>query len=350
MLGVAFAPNDNQNTHESHELHYLLKIDLCIEFFLTLIGNGLCLIVMNYEQFGGDPMKRGIENKLISSVCVAQILGMFSSATLSLIRALYGPVNIIIATSVWFILASLNHFASLTLMLMFFNKNLNILAFNFVSHTDENFWFWFLQILNLSLSIILTFILYFLNQVSLPLISMYAGLPISQGPKLGNLSFGLMALGALVMFISYLIIIVYKNIHDLESQNHNTEVVSVFNIMHHNPNILNDRQLLLTCTAFVVTGLIPYYINRGQPPNTADAIFLQWLPGRWVFGFINPMLFFYFNPAIGEHFKRDFWDNWAPGWLDKYNPNLISLVTSFDPESEPSSGPGRLSTIEEEEF
>ena len=149
--------------------------------------------------------------------------------------------------------------------------------------------------------------------------------------------------------ISHLIISIYKTIHDPESPNRNNEVVSVFNILQHNPNILNDRQLLLTCTAFVVTGLIPYFFNRGQPPNTPDAVFLQWLPGRWVFGFINPMLFFYFNPAIGEHFKRDFWDNWAPGWLDKYNPNLISLVTSFDQESS-SSGPGRLSTIKEEEF
>ena len=93
---LIFEPNDVQDVQDTHELHYLLKIDLCIEFFLTLIGNGLCLAVMNYEQFGGDPMKRGIENKLISSVCIAQILGMFSSATISLIRALYGPVNIII--------------------------------------------------------------------------------------------------------------------------------------------------------------------------------------------------------------------------------------------------------------
>ena len=125
MVVVLIFEKDVQDPPENHELHYWLKIDLIFEFFLTLIGNGLCLVVINYEQFGGDPMKRGIENKLISSVCVAQILGMFSSATLSLIRALYGPVNIIIATSVWFILASLNHFASLTLMLMFFNKNLN---------------------------------------------------------------------------------------------------------------------------------------------------------------------------------------------------------------------------------
>ena len=137
MVVLLLFEKNVQEPHENHELHYWLKIDLIFEFFLTLIGNGLCLVVINYEQFGGDPMKRGIENKLISSVCIAQILGMFSSATISLIRALYGPVNIIISTTIWFILVSLNHFACLTLMLMFSNKNLNILAFNFVSHSGS---------------------------------------------------------------------------------------------------------------------------------------------------------------------------------------------------------------------
>ena len=319
-MDLIFEFNGVQDTHE---LHYLLQIDLCIEFFLTLIGNGLCLVVMNYEQFGGDPMKRGIENKLISSVCIAQILGMFSSATISLVRALYGPVNIIVATTVWFILASLNHFASLTLMLMFSNKILNILAFNSVSHTEENFWFWFLQIINVSFSTILSFIFYFLSQSYFPLISTYAGLPITSEPS--EVTFVLMGLGALIMFVSYLIIIIYKTIQTPESQDQNQDESNLFNNLVHNPNILNNIQLFLICTAFLATGLIPIVINQGQPPDTPDGIFLSWLPGRWVFGFINPMLFFYFNPAIGAHFKRDFWEDWAPGWLDKYNPYLITL-------------------------
>ena len=321
---LIFEPNDVQDVQDTHELHYLLKIDLCIEFFLTLIGNGLCLAVMNYEQFGGDPMKRGIENKLISSVCIAQILGMFSSATISLIRAIYGPVNIIISTTIWFILVSLNHFACLTLMLMFSNKNLNILAFNFVSHMDENFWFWFLQILNVSLSSILSFIVYFLSQSYFPLISTYAGLPITSVPS--KVYFVLMALGALIMFVSYFCIKIYKTIQDPESQDQNQVESNLFNNLVHNPNILNDIQLFLVCTAFLATGgLIPLAIFQGQPPDTPDEVFLSFLPGRWVFGFINPMLFFYFNPAIRAHVKRDFWDDWAPGWLDKYNPYLIPL-------------------------
>ena len=330
MVTVLLFEKDVQDPPENYEIHDWLKIDLIFEFFLTLIGNGLCLVVINYEQFGGDPMKRGIENKLISSVCVAQILGMFSSAILSLIRALYGPVNIIIVTSIWFILGSLNHFASLTLMLMFLNKNLNILAFNFVSHVEENFWFLFLQILNLSLSIILVFIIYFLSQISFPLISLYAGFPITSGPELGNISAGLMALGAFIMILSYLIVRTYKNTQDNSvSPVSQDQVPTLFNNLVHNPNILNDRQLVFTCTAFIATCLIPLVFNQGLPPDTPDALFLEWLPARWLFGFINPMLFFYFNPAIGEHFKRDFWDNWAPGCLDKYNPYLISLEPSI---------------------
>ena len=123
-------------------------------------------------------------------------------------------------------------------MLMFSNKNLNILAFNFVSHMDENFWFWFLQILNVSLSSILSFIVYFLSQSYFPVISTFAGLPITPEPS--KVTFVLMALGALIMFVSYFIIKVYKTIQEPEGQESN-----LFNNLVHNPNILNDIQLFL---------------------------------------------------------------------------------------------------------
>ena len=344
-----FGSNDDQDSHQSHELHYLLKIDLCIEFFLTLIGNGLCLLVMNYEHFGGDPMKRGIENKLISSVCFAQIVGMFSSATMSMIRALYGPVNIIIAISTWFILGVSNHFASITIMIIFSNKNLNILAFNFVSHMEENFWFCFLQIINVSLSTILCFIVYFLSQDTFPFVCVFAGLPITSEYSKGT--FPLMALGTFIAFSSHLIIIIYKTIQNHKSENESqvksNYSINLFNNLVHNPNILNDLQLFLVCTAFLVTGLIPLAINKGQPADTPDALFWNWLPNRWVFGFINPMMFFYFNPAIGAHFKRTFWDDWAPEWMEKYNPYIIPLEASL-PKTvpEPSKSPSFSSKIE----
>ena len=51
---------------EDYDLHYLTKIDVIIEFLLTLLGNGLCLVIVNYEQVGMNLIKRSILNKLIS--------------------------------------------------------------------------------------------------------------------------------------------------------------------------------------------------------------------------------------------------------------------------------------------
>ena len=314
-----------QDLEDAFDLHFVLKIEICVEFLFTLIGNCLSLVVINFEQYGGDPMKRGLENKLISSFCMAQIVGMFSSASVSMVRALFGPISVGLATLAWFIMITSNHFASLLIMLIFSNKNLNILAFNFVSHLDEGFWFSFSQFFGLISSIVLTFVMYVLNEGSLPVINAFAGLPIDQ-TSFSMVPFTLMVLGAFVMFLSHFIISIYKAIQEHNEQGESqVETPNLFNNLVHNPNVLSDLQILLPLTGFVVTGMIPLLVNQGRPPETVNEAFWYWLPGRWVLGFFNPALFFYFNPAIGAHFKRDFWDDWAPEWMQKYNPYLIPL-------------------------
>ena len=124
------------------------------------------------------------------------------------------------------------------------------------------------------------------------------------------------------MFLSHFIIIISKAYKDQNQVQPSPGHGFNFNNLVHNPAVLNDLQLLCVCTLFVTTASIPRIIND-KPPDTADMIFLSWLPLRWMF-FINPILFLYFNPAIRNHFKRDFWD-WAPDWLQKYNPYLIEV-------------------------
>ena len=259
---------------QDYELHYFSKIDLYIEFFLTLIGNGLSLVVINYEQFGGDPMKRGIENKFISSLAITQIVGTFLSALTLFLRALVGPLNLVLTQAVWFILVSLNHFASLVLILIYSYKDLNILAFHFASHLDEGFWFIFSQIQTLSMSIMFTFIMYFLNHGSFALVSAYAGLPIPPRAS-SNLTFVLVGLGAVLMFLSHFIITLYKVIKH-ESQVDQPSV-HMFNNLVHNPNVLSDLQLLGSATFFVISGFIPILVYEGKAPETADEVFLYWL-------------------------------------------------------------------------
>ena len=49
MSDFIFEPQEIE-PEDDYDLHYLSKIDICIEVILTLIGNGLCLMVINYEQ------------------------------------------------------------------------------------------------------------------------------------------------------------------------------------------------------------------------------------------------------------------------------------------------------------
>ena len=318
MSDFIFEPQEIE-PEDDYDLHYLSKIDICIEVIFTLIGNGLCLMVINYEQFGGDPMKRSIVNKLISSLGMAQIVGMLLSATSLLFRAFIGPFNLILTLTILFIMGSLNHFACLILMLIYSYKCLNILAFNASSHLNEEFWFILSQILCLLLSITFTLTSFFLHHLSFPLICAYAGMPIPPMPS-SNFSFFLVGVGALLMLLSHFIISIFEVIkHEQSSSIHR------FNNFVHNPSVINDLPLLGSCTFFAVAGFLPILIYEGQAPETADEVFLYWLPARWVFGFFNPALVVYYNPKIIAHVKREFWDYWAPDWLQRYNPYLIEI-------------------------
>ena len=264
-------------------------------------------------------MKRSIVNKLISSLGMAQIVGMLLSATSLLFRAFIGPFNLILTLTILFIMGSLNHFACLILMLIYSYKCLNILAFNASSHLNEEFWFILSQILCLLLSITFTLTSFFLHHLSFPLICAYAGMPIPPMPS-SNFSFFLVGVGALLMLLSHFIISIFEVIkHEQSSSIHR------FNNFVHNPSVINDLPLLGSCTFFAVAGFLPILIYEGQAPETADEVFLYWLPARWVFGFFNPALVVYYNPKIIAHVKREFWDYWAPDWLQRYNPYLIEI-------------------------
>ena len=47
-----------------------------MSWFLNLtLGNALLLGVWHYERFGGDPQKRGLQNRLVSEIAVSGLLG-----------------------------------------------------------------------------------------------------------------------------------------------------------------------------------------------------------------------------------------------------------------------------------
>ena len=129
------------------------------------------------------------------------------------------------------------------------------------------------------------------------------------------------------MFLSHFIISTFKAFKG-ESEGVSTTATGrsslAINNVVKNPAVLNDIQILGVLTVFIATAGLPLAITGGNAPETADQVLLLWLPMRQYMGLIFPLLFFYFNPAIRNHFKRDFWDK-APNCFQKYNPYLLQL-------------------------
>ena len=131
-----------------------------------------------------------------------------------------------------------------------------------------------------------------------------------------------------MVFLSHFVISIFKafkseSIVPFKATGQNSRVLN--NVVK-NPAVLNDIQIFCVLTTLTVTAAVPGIITGGKAPETADQVMLLWLPMRQYMGLIFPLLFFYFNPAIRNHFKRDFWDV-APNCLQKYNPYLLKLET-----------------------
>ena len=308
---------------EDFDLHFLTKIDVIIEFLLTLLGNGLCLVIVNYEQVGMNVMKRSILNKLISSTCLACIGGMFPSALSLLLRAVFGGLGENLASTIVFVQIFFFIFFTINVIFIFGYKDLSILSFNFVNHLDEEFWFIYSQLLNAFLAFSLTALEHYLADQTRPLAKAVAGVPIGD-VTYGRIMFGLLACGALFMFLSHLVISLYKVFQD-QSQVEDEPNSGKWKSVIHDPNVLTDLQLLSALTLFVCTAGLPKIITGGAAPDTADQVLLLWLPLRLGMGLIFPLMFLCFNPKIKVHFKKVFW-NWAPDSIQDYNPYLHQMI------------------------
>ena len=152
--------NGNQRSFvfESDFLDPLTISDICLEFPVTIIGNILCLIIFHYERFGGDPMKRSIVNKFISTICLTMAATTFLSASILLMRVFYGPFTLVLAK----VLTSLAIYGVLFLCMnvicVFIMKILQIKAFYVVTELNEDFWFLVTEIFNVTFCSILIFI------------------------------------------------------------------------------------------------------------------------------------------------------------------------------------------------
>ena len=87
---------DRKDDFEEMFENSLVKIFLLIYFFIfMLILNTIFnVLLVHYEKFGGDPMKRSLQNQLIAQFGYAQILFNLVLAPVWIFRILIGPVHL----------------------------------------------------------------------------------------------------------------------------------------------------------------------------------------------------------------------------------------------------------------
>ena len=85
-----------------------------VSIFTLLFGNIFYWGIVHYERYGGDPLKRSIQNQLISAIAIAGLMICYISNVTLTWRIQVGPLNEDVAM---FVLV-LNHFF---FMLMMFN-------------------------------------------------------------------------------------------------------------------------------------------------------------------------------------------------------------------------------------
>ena len=112
------------------ELTTFTKIELCLEFPLTLLGTLMFLIIIHFEHFGGDPMKRSITNKLVSAISVSALTSCTFTSFFQLLRVFTGGFLIQFALAI--VLAQI--FGVLMIMINFIGfftfKSMRLLAFH----------------------------------------------------------------------------------------------------------------------------------------------------------------------------------------------------------------------------
>ena len=121
--------------------------------YVTL-SNAFFALVILYEKYGEDIMKRSINNQLWSQVALAMILQNFVSSTIFLVRFLFGPLHFGVAL---FEVCVVNVYISwiyLALAEISVIKALLIFKFSWIVGIDENFTGRFLLKFNLGYSLI----------------------------------------------------------------------------------------------------------------------------------------------------------------------------------------------------
>ena len=117
-------------------------------------SNAFFALMILYEKYGEDIMKRSINNQLVSQIGLAMILHNYVCSTIFLMRFMFGPLHFGIAVFEVFIVNIYISWGFLVLAEISVMKALLIYKFSWIVGIDENFAGRFLLKFNLGYSLI----------------------------------------------------------------------------------------------------------------------------------------------------------------------------------------------------
>ncbi len=130
--------------------------------FMT-VGNGLCVLIIDFERFGGDPQKRTLINQMISFNFMCLIVQAIIAGSIAEVVTLTGPVG-----ETWTAVFISAHFGASMASLLSLVEQLGVrclisFAWKNLSHLNDDFFGLFLKLFNLMITLELSAIFIMLD-------------------------------------------------------------------------------------------------------------------------------------------------------------------------------------------
>ena len=236
--------------------------------FGLIIGSVFYWGVIYYEKYGGDPMKRSLQNKLVSTVSFSFILNCYICRSAWEWRIQIGTLNEEIAMVVVFVYNVVRVLIGIGICEILIYKLLSIYKWSHVCSLDEDFWSKFILHFNVGFSLNTQLSRWMLRSMNNQRFGQLKGSHIDVFPK-SYLLFWPLFVGTIILIsiIGGIIIVIQKIRYK--------KVVNPIKLNPINPNfnvLALNKPLLSTSFTFVLLGsfsilCISSIINKGIHEN-----------------------------------------------------------------------------------
>ena len=136
-----FQPHYGIDEHQSAS--GIMIVVFCLNLILvSLVGYPLYFAIIHYEQFGGDPQKRSLQNMIYVNGCIFSVFLSFTINITLALRIAFGPMYTSLANILCSPIYSLYYMFIATLAIYMCIRNVQLIKPNLASSLND--WFWYM--------------------------------------------------------------------------------------------------------------------------------------------------------------------------------------------------------------